>query len=180
MEVIMKVKDYHTASQLQKFYISEKNPKLAHRIQGVYLASKGLTCLEIVNVTGFSRRAIQQWIAKYNKGNINALKDSPRSGQPSKLSKQQEKALCKRIEAGPAKADGIASLNGPVIRQILELEFGVVYSLWGIYHLLHRLGYSCLCPRPQHENSNPQLQAEFKKTSQRCWMQSNQSIQAKK
>ena len=85
----MKVKDYHTANQLQKFYLSEKNAKLAHRIQGVYLASKGLTCPDIVAITGFSRRTIQQWIAKYNKGNINALKDSPRPGQPSKVSKQQ-------------------------------------------------------------------------------------------
>ena len=176
----MKVKDYHTASQLQKFYLSEKNAKLAHRIQGVYLASKGLTCPDIVAITGFSRRTIQQWIAKYNKGNINALKDSPRSGQPSKVSKQQEKDLCKRIEAGPTQADGIAALNGPVIRQLLEREFGVVYSLWGVYHLLHRLGYSCLCPRPQHENSNPQRQAELKKTSQKRWIKSNQSIQAEK
>jgi len=176
----MKVKDRHTPSQLQKLYISEKNAKLAHRIQGVSLASKGLACPEIVNITGFSRRAIQQWVFKYNKGGINALKDSPRSGQPSKLSKQQEKAFCKRIEVKPSKAGGAAVLNGPVIREILEQEFGVVYSLWGVYHLLHRLGYSCLCPRPQHENTDPAAQQEFKKTSSKRWIKSNQSIQTKK
>lgn len=175
----MKVKDYHTPKELQNLYISEKDAKLAHRVQGVYLASKGMTCPEIMKVTGFSRRTIQQWIAKYNKGDIDALKDSPRSGQPPKLSRQQEKALCKRIESGPTKADGVSVLNGPVVRQILEREFGVVYSLWGVYHLLHRLGYSCLCPRPEHENADPQLQKEFKKTSSRRWISSNQSIRIK-
>lgn len=175
----MKVEDHYTPKELQELYTSEKNAKLAHRLQGVYLASKGLTCPEIMNVTGFSRRAIQQWIAKYNEGGIDALKDSPRSGQPPKLSRQQEKALRKRIDSGPAKADGVAVLNGPVVRQILEREFGVVYSLWGVYHLLHRLGYCCLCPRPEHENADPQLQQEFKKTSSKHWILSNQSIRTK-
>ncbi|MFC1781069.1 transposase [Planctomycetota bacterium] len=40
-------------------------------------------------------------------------------------------------------------------QRLLEREFGVVYSLWGVYDLLHRLGYSCLCPRPQHEKADP-------------------------
>jgi len=43
--------------------------------------------------------------------------------------------------------------NGPAIKRLLEREFGVVYSLWGIYDLLHRLRYSSFCPRPQREKA---------------------------
>jgi hypothetical protein len=34
--------------------------------------------------------------------------------------------------------------------------------LQAVYDLLHRLGYSSLMPRPQHEDSNPEVQAFFK------------------
>ncbi len=176
----MNVESHHTTKELQTLCRTEKNARLAQRIQGVYLASKELTCPQIMNITGAARRTIQQWVRKYNKQGIVGLKDKPRPGTPTKLPRKKELKFQRRIEAGPTKADSVSVLNGPVIRQILEHEFGVLYSRQGLYDLLHRLGYSCLCPRPQHEKADPQLQAEFKKTSPRRWIQSNQNISAKK
>ena len=176
----MNVKSHHPSQELKTHYRSERNARLAQRIHGVYLASRGLTCPEIMTITGAARRTIQQWVHRYNKQGIVGLKDKPRTGQPPKLPRKKELKFRKRIEAGPTKTDGVSVLNGPVIRRILEREFGVLYSRQGLYDLLHRLRFSCLCPRPQHEKANPQLQAEFKKTSQRRWIQSNQNIPAKK
>ena len=176
----MNVNPHHTLKELQKLYRTENNARLARRIHGIYLASKGLTCPQIMEITGSARRAIQQWIHKYNTGGIEALKDSPRPGQPTKLSRDREQAFCKRIEAGPTDKDGVSVFNGAVIGQILEKEFGASYSLWGTYHLLDRLGYSCLCPRPQHEKAAPGLQEEFKKTSLKRWIRSKQNIPARK
>ena len=176
----MNVKPHHTQKELRKLYRTENNARLARRIHGVYLARKGLTCPQIMEITGSARRAIQQWIHKYNAGGIEALKDSPRPGQPTKLSREKEPAFRKRIETGPTDKDEVSVFNGVAIGQILEKEFGASYSLWGTYHLLYRLGYSCLCPRPQHEKADPQLQEEFKKTSSRRWIRSNQNIPAKK
>ena len=175
----MNVKSHHTTKELQALYRIEKTSRLAQRIHGVYLACKGLTCPQIMAITGAARRTIQQWVHKYNKQGIVGLKDRPRPGKPTKLPRKKEPKFRKRIEAGPTKTDGVSVLNGPVIRRILELEFGVLYSRQGLYDLLHRLGYSCLCPHPQHENADPQLQAEFKKTSPKSWIQSNQNISAK-
>lgn len=172
----MNVIAHHSLEQLQKLYHKEKNARLARRIQGVYLAEKGLNCPQIMEITGAKRRTIQQWIRKYNKGAIEALKELPRPGQPTKLPRDKEWEFCRRIEAGPSKKDGVAVLNGPSIRRILEREFGVVYSLWGVYDLLERLNYRCLCPRPQHEKADPEGQQEFKKTSPKRWIKCNQSI----
>jgi transposase len=130
-------------------------------------------------ITAAARRTIQQWVHKYNRQGIAGLRDKPRPGTPTKLPRKKEIKLRKRIEAGPTKDDGVSVLNGPAVRRIIEREFGVLYSRQGLYDLLHRLGYSCLCPRPQHEKANMQLQAEFKKTSLRRWIQSNQSSQTK-
>lgn len=170
----MTVIDHHTCKTLERLYRTESDARLARRIHGVYLASKGLSCPEIMAVTGSGRRTVQQWVSKYNKNGIDGLRDKPRPGQPTKLPRKAEARFRKRIEAGPTKKDGVSVLNGPAIRRILEREFGVLYSRQGLYDLLHRLGYSCLCPRPQHEKANPQAQAEFEKTSSKRWMKSNQ------
>jgi transposase len=163
----MNVKPHHTIKELQKLYRTEKDSRMARRIQGVYLAKKGLTCPQIMAITGSARRTIQQWVYQYNNAGIDALKDSPRLGQPTKLPRNKEQAFCQRLEAGPTDKDGVSVFNGSVIRQILKKEFGANYSLWGTYQLLYRLGYRCLCPRPQHEAANPEFQKAFKKTSSR-------------
>jgi transposase len=91
-----------------------------------------------------------------------------------------EEAFCQRIQIGLLERGGVSVLNGPAIKRLLEREFGVVYSLWGVYGLLHRLGHSCLCPRPQHEKAAPSAQQEFKKSPPNRWMKSNQDIRTKK
>jgi len=168
MEAAMNVTLHHTSKQLLKQYKTESNPRLARRIHGIYLASTGLTCSQISTLTGAGRRTVQKWVRRYNHQGIEGLQDAPRPGQPTKLPRSQEDAFCCRLDAGPSQQDGISVLNGPAIRQLLEREFGVVYSLRGVYDLLHRLGYSCLCPRPQHEKTDPHAQEVFKKTSRRC------------
>jgi len=130
-------------------------------MHGVYLAASGLSCTQIMTITGAARRTIQQWVRKYNKHRIDGLKDKPHPGQLTKLPRRDEPRFCKRIETGPTKKDGISVLYGPAIRRILEREFGVLYSQQGLYDLLHRLGYSCFCPRPQHEKADPRLQQQF-------------------
>ncbi len=176
----MNVKSNYPPNQLLKLYKTESNPRHARRIQAVYLACKGLTCLQIMNITGAGRRTVQKWIRKYNKGGIEELKDKPRTGQPTRLPAEMEEAFCQRIQAGPLEQDGVSVLNGPAIQRLLEREFGVVYSLWGVYSLLHRLRYSYLCPRPQHEKADLKVQQEFKKSSPKRWMRSNQNIRIRK
>ncbi len=46
--------------------------------------------------------------------------------------------------------------------RILEAEFGVRHTIGSIYSVLHRIGYSCLTPRPRHEKNDPQAIAAFK------------------
>jgi len=57
----MNVKPHYRAQQLRKLYGSETNARLARRIHGVCLAGKGLTCPQIMKITGSARRTIQQW-----------------------------------------------------------------------------------------------------------------------
>lgn len=172
----MTVKNRHTTKQLLALAKAEKNKQTAARIQAVALAKQGFTCPKIVQMTGYPRRTVQRWVARYNQAGIEGLIDEHRTGRPTKLSFDKQQQFCQRVDAGPS--DARATLYGRDIQQILQRDFGVVYTLDGVYKLLHRLGYSCLKPRPRHQKADPQLQETFKKTLQAGWKQSPKSILA--
>ena len=55
----MNVKVRHTSEELLALYKTERNPRLARRIQAVYLARKTLSCPQIMDITAAKRRTIQ-------------------------------------------------------------------------------------------------------------------------
>jgi transposase len=67
-----------------------------------------------------------------------------------------------RLDAGPTAANGVCTLRGKDVTRIADTEFGVKISLNGAYCLLRRMNYSCLKPRPRHENADLQEVAKFK------------------
>ena len=135
------------------------------RIRAVILAAEGRTAPQIAAALGYSRRAVQDWVARYNAEGPDSLGDRPRPGQPTHLPKAEVGRLRQRIDAGPIPADGVCTLRAAELRSILAAEFGAAYSLSGVYLLLHRLGYSCLDPRPRHRKSDPVAQEDFKEKS---------------
>ena len=49
------------------------------------------------------------------------------------------------------------------MRDWIEEQFGVVYTVGSLYTLLPRLGIRLKTPRPRHPQSDPQAQAAWKK-----------------
>lgn len=141
----MTVKPYRITEQLLQAAKIESRPKVARRIQAVAMAQQSLTGARIARLTGDAPRTIRRWVERYNRGGLDALADAPRSGRRPKLPRDQEQAFKDRIDAGPTEEDiarGVSVMHGKEYQRILEDEFGKVYSLNGIYELLHRLNYS--------------------------------------
>jgi transposase len=158
----MFVADHHTAEQLQEFARPLSQKRLWRRVQAVVLAKQGRTAQDIAEALGCSLKAVKNWVSQYNAGGIEALHDRPRSGRPPRLDPAQYARLKQRLDSPPRPEDGTCTLYGRDIRGILEREFGVLMSLQAVYDLLRRLGYSSLMPRPQHEDSDPEVQEFFK------------------
>ena len=78
---------------------------------------------------------------------------------PLRVSAQQQ--FRERLETGLFPEDQVATLRGKDLQRILATEFGVLRCLASVYHLLHRLGYSYLRPRPRHRRADAAAQAEF-------------------
>ena len=158
----MFVADHHTLEQLQELAQAIPQKRLWRRVQAVALAKQGRTAQDIADALGCSPKAVKNWVAQYNRGGLEALHERPRSGRPPLLDPEEYPRLKQRLDAPPRPEDGVCTLRGADVRRILEQEFGVLMSLQAVYDLLHRLGYSSLMPRPQHEDANPEVQAFFK------------------
>lgn len=117
---------------------------------------------EVASRLGRSPRFVDEWAGRYRKGGIDALIPKKPPGQRAKLSGEQEARLKARLDAGPLPEDGVCTLRGKDVVRILEQEFGVRHTIGSIYSVLHRIGYSCLSPRPRHEKNDPQALEAFK------------------
>lgn len=139
----------------------EKNAQQRDRYRAVALAIKGMLTDAIREKLDRSKNFVQRWSYAYRDGGIEGIAVKPRSGRPVKLSPQEELAFKQRITDGPADTDPTCTLRGTDARTILDNEFGVHYSLPGVYALMHRLGLSCLKPRPQHYKNNPEKMQQW-------------------
>ena len=148
--------------RLQSLACREKNAEQRDRFRVVMLAIDQRETGDIQQRLHRSRGFVQRWCYAYRDGGIEALKDKPRGGSKPKLPREHEEAFKARIEAGPRPEDGVCTLRGKDAQRILKNEFGVTMDLGSAYRTLHRLGYSCLKPRPRHEKQSPQAQQEFR------------------
>jgi transposase len=156
------VDDHHSEDQLQDLAHAITRKRDWVRVQAVLLAKRGWTASHIAASLGCSARSVRNWVAQYNRGGIDALREGPRSGRPRRLDPAHYPRLKERIEAPPLPEDGVCTLRASDVRRIIQQEFGVLMGRQAVYDLLHRLGYSDLMPRPYHEDSNPEVQEFFK------------------
>jgi transposase len=176
-------KEPDDAERLRALVAAATNAKQRDRYRVVLIAGAGLGGQaelereQIALAVGRSRQFVDQWVGRYRKGGIDALVPKRQPGAARRLSEEQEAQLCAMLDAGPSPEEGIAAYNGPILRQRIEERFGKVYSLDGVYKLLHRLGYNDLMPRPRHPDTDPAALAAFKKRNcPSVWLKSVPSI----
>lgn len=146
---------------LRKRIHTERNAKQRDRYRAVLLALKGQTTETIMHTLDRSKNFVQRWVYAYRDGGIIAIQPRQHTGRPRKLTAHEEDQLRERMLTGPKPQDAVCSLRGKDVRRILREEFGVQYSLPGVYALLHRLGLSSLAPRPRHKKNDPEKMRQW-------------------
>jgi transposase len=162
--LIMHVATHDSLDQLEIRARRQRDAIVHTRLRAVILARRGWTAPQIADALGVGRRSVQDWVARYNKDGVDGLQDQRRGGNRRYLSDEQEQQVKAHLDQAAAAA-GPGVRHGEQLRQWIDQQFGVIYSLNGIYTLLHRLGYSWLMPRPRHPQADPAAQEAFKKTS---------------
>jgi transposase len=147
--------------ELQRRIKTELNAKQRDRYRAALLAIQGHEAPRITQQLARSRRFVQRWAYAYRDGGIEALAVKKATGRPTKLPREKEHLFKQRMLSGPTAADGVCTLRGADAVRILEQEFGVRYTLEGVYDLLARLGLACLKPRPRHRKNDPQVMRQW-------------------
>ena len=148
--------------ELKRCIRKEKDADRRDRLRAVVLAIEGEEAPVIARLLGRSRRQVQGWAYAYRDGGIDAIHPPRPKGKPPLVRGEIADKLKARLSAGPTQADKVCTLRGKDVQRILREEMGVKLSLNAAYATLHRLGYSCLCPRPRHEKQDLVAQNKFK------------------
>lgn len=151
--------------RLRKLAAKERDAEQKDRYLSAAHAVDGMQTKDIQHALARSRGFVQRWAYAYRDHGIDAIADTPRGGSTPRLPPERENELKTRLDAGPRPEDGVCVLRGKDVRRILRDEFDTELSLNSVYRTLERLGYSCLAPRPRHENQDPEAQAQFRKVT---------------
>lgn len=167
------------AGRLRDLMAAEIQALQRDRFRVVLLAGQGmgdrqeLEREEISAIVGRSRQFVDEWVGRYRRQGLAGLYAKKQPGATPKLATQEEQEVVGWLEKGPTPEEKIAAYNGPILQEKIQERFGKLYSLNGVYALLHRLGYNDLMPRSTHPDTDPEVLESFKKeNSPRRWQRS--------
>jgi transposase len=147
-------------SRLRELARVEGGAKQRDRYRAVLMAAEGEGGVElegdgIARRLGRSPRFVDQWVGRYRRGGLEALRPRKAGGRAPKLAPEKRQAFESRLLGGATDADGgVCTLRGADARRILKEQFGVEMKLSGVYALMHRLNLACLKPRPRHPKND--------------------------
>ena len=142
---------------------AQSNKKLYQRLMILAHLKQGMPKVQISQLLFISTDQIYAWLKRFHEQGIEGLKDKPRSGRPRLLHRGAHEALKQQIEDSQSARSG-GRLQGKDILELIKDEWGVTYSLNGIYYLMKDIGMSWVSTRSRHPKQDEQAQTDFKKT----------------
>src|SRR3954447_10197682 len=108
----MYVEDRDSLERLHEAAKQFRNTRAWARVQAVSLAKRGDTAPQIARALGVSRRAVQAWVAAYNRGGLLALPDRAHPGRAPTLPRPEEGRFLGRLDGPPRPGDEVCELRG--------------------------------------------------------------------
>lgn len=159
MQITLRHRD--DAAALTRLIRQTTNAKQRDRYRAVQLAIDGKPTESIQHILCRSRGFVQRWCYVYRDHGLEAVTAKSPPGRNTHLPIEHHDVFRQRVLAGPTEDQDICVLHGRDIQHMLEEEFGVRYSLAGVYRLLHCLNLSVLVPRPEHRKSDPEAMGRW-------------------
>lgn len=129
---------------------------------GPHAGEAEMTRQQIAAAVGRSRQFVDEWVGRYRRGGVDRLHARKQPGNRPSLTPEQQAAFKGRLLAGPGDSDGgVCTLRGRDAQRILGAEFGVPLKLSAVYEWMHRVGLSCLKPRPRHRKNDGQAMNDW-------------------
>ncbi|MBI4143834.1 transposase [Candidatus Woesearchaeota archaeon] len=152
--------------------ISANLAKQKERELIIKLVNERKSCRDIAGLLGVSKSKVSFWSARYRK--TKNLADLPRSGKPTKLTKNKIAEIKEELSSKALKSQK-AGFSSKEVSLLIEKKTGKKYTLRHVQRVLHKIGLSLITPRVHHARKDPkkieQFRDEFKKNfSRNMWI----------
>lgn len=156
-----------TAEKLKALYLRERDGAVRTRLHALWLLRSGWRLRPVAQAVGVHYRSVQRWVGWYRNGGVGAVRGHRvgGKGQEPFLSEEAQDQVCDEVATGRFR-------TAAQIREWIAHEYGVSYTLGGVYSLLKRLKCAPKVPRPLHAKADLQVQQAWKKGAlSRPWLQ---------
>lgn len=159
----MKIEDVQL-KELRELYSREKSEKIKQRLHIILLLKEGYVQRDVSKILHISIGKVPFWKKRFEKGGFKGLKNKQKSGRPTKLSKKVIHKLSNRLKNIKSKEKEIirAGWNTKQIRDAIEEETSIKYTLRHTRRLSKKLGLSLITPRSKHIKRDEEKIKAFK------------------
>lgn len=141
------------------------------RLLALWKIQSGLSETAVCQLLGKTHKTIKMWRDLYEREGLDGLlKIGSGRGKKAKTS-HLINLSADILELQAARLGGRVKCQDIV--DLVAEKYDVQYSCSGMYHVLHRLGFSWITVRSKHPKQDPSAQEAFKKTS---WNRSKKSF----
>jgi transposase len=134
----------------------------------IKLSKENKTCREIAAILGTNKSKVSYWICRSKK--TKTLLDLPRSGRPTKLSKNKLNEIYSTLRKDEltTKKSGFSSKK---VAELLQEKIGRKYTMRHVRRILKKMNISLITPRVSHIRKDEKkiiaFKREFKKNSKK-------------
>ncbi len=137
------------------------------RVRAGRMLKSGNSPTEIARAVGVARQTVYTWKAILEDGGLDALRDVPESGRPSRLDEIERAALRKMLLQSPAvHGFGIELWTLKRVGALIKREFGIVYGKTQVWRILGALSFSPHKPEKRAIERNEDTVQDWKR---RTW-----------
>jgi len=136
-----------------------------HRLHGVLLVAQGMTCPQVADLLGDTRRTVEYWVGRFEDRGLAGLTEGVRPGRLRRLTEAQLAQIDRALRQ-PPRAVGLRGnvWDGKALAAWIGQQFALDLGVRQCQRLFRQLGFRLRKPRPQLAQADPERQKTHKKT----------------
>ena len=144
----------------------EPNPRVRIRFLALGHLKTGKSKQEVCEIFQIVLITLRRWVLRFATHGIQGLNEQSGKGRKKKLCAEKEEEFRQEVEKLQTLREG-GRIRGQDIQVLLKEKFCVDHALPSVYHVLERCGLSWISARSKHPKSDPVIQEDFKKNSEK-------------
>jgi len=148
---------------VQQEILRSEESRYDHRLHGVLLVSRGMSCYEVGEHLGQDPVTVQRWVRAFNADGFAGLREGERSGRPSRITPDHWSALERALRRSPRSLGYGQNLwDGKLLAHHLREKCDLQLGVRQCQRIFRQMGFRRRKPRPLIAKADLEAQARYK------------------